>query len=161
MRNFGLMTGLLTLLGCEGGVGVSVGCGYGDCGVGVEASAGTDHGSHHHSYGHPQVTNAFAYCTYDYGYADYVWEFEASVSHSYDISHIANVWVDVYEGPHLVYSDDLWLEQSDPYGNMSYWHGWTTEHHTYLYCGSHHQYTIETIALDYEGNYSVAVEYLY
>jgi hypothetical protein len=143
MRNFVLTAvSMIALTGCEVGIG-------------------TYPSTQSHYHGSPQIVNTFTYCAYDYGYADYVWDFDASVTHSYDSSRVAGVWVDVYEGPYLVHSENLWLEQSDPYGNMSYWSGWTAEHRTSLYCDSHIHYTIETVAFDFDGNYAFAVDYLY
>ena len=116
----------------------------------------TPQSSHNHG---PVVLNTSSYCDYEYAYNDYVWEFVATVSHSYDISEISEVWVDVFDGPYLVYSGDMWLGDYDPYENVSRWMVWSVEYNTNLYCDSYIEYEIETYVLDYDGNYTVAVEY--
>ena len=129
---------------------------------------GHSHDNHtHESYDPPQSTyndgpvilNTSPYCGYDYSHGDYVWEFVATVSHTYDISEIADVWVDVYDGGYLAYSRYMMLGDYDPYENVSRWMVWSTEYTTNLYCDSYIEYEIETYVLDYDGNYTVAVDY--
>ena len=121
----------------------------------------------HDSYESPQNSYAYGpvilstspYCGYDYAYTDYVWEFAATVNHSYDVSSISEAWVDVYDGAYRVFSGHMTLGDYDPYDNVSRWMAWTTEYFTDLYCDSRIEYMIETYVMDYEGNYDVAVDY--
>ena len=80
------------------------------------------------SYGHgPVILATSPYCGYDHTYTDYVWEFTATVSHSYDVLDIAEVWVDVYDGGYRAFSGHMTLGDYDPYDNTSRWMAWTTE----------------------------------
>ena len=113
------------------------------------------------SYGHgPVILSTDPYCGYDSMYSDYVWDFHADISHSYHASEIADVWVDVYDGIYLVYASDMLLIDFDPYSEVGEWATWTTEYYTDLYCDSYVQYTIETYAIDFDGNYTVQVDYI-
>ena len=111
-----------------------------------------------HSHG-PVILSTSPYCGYDYAYSDYVWEFAATVSHSSDVSDIAEVWVDVYDGPYRAFSGYMVLGEYDPYDNVSRWMAFTTEYPTNLYCDSRIEYVIETYVMDWDGNYDVVVDY--
>ena len=113
------------------------------------------------SHGHgPVILSTSQYCGYDYAYSDYVWEFAATINHPHhEVSDIAEVWVDIYDGPYRAFSGYMVLGDYDPYDNVSRWLASTTEYTTNLYCDSRIEYVIETYVMDWDGNYDVVVDY--
>jgi len=129
------------------------------CEVGVGYPPGGG-GGHAHSYGAPHVTYTYSECYYQRSFGEYVWEFEADVTHTYSVDEVAEVWVDVYADGYFVYSQPLDLSNIDYSGNISYWGEWTLESHARgLYCDSPVHYEIVTTAYDYYGNYDTTIDY--
>lgn len=73
----------------------------------------------------PYVFNAAAYVYYDPYYGDDIWTFEADVDDPNGVYDVISVWADVYDGPVLVESFELY-PTDDPYFWWSDWLGSTT-----------------------------------
>jgi hypothetical protein len=73
----------------------------------------------------PYVTGADAYVYYDPYYFDDIWTFEAWVDDPDGVYDVIAVWADVYDGPVLVESFELY-PTNDPYYWWSDWLGSTT-----------------------------------
>lgn len=73
----------------------------------------------------PYITGADAYVYYDPYYFDDIWTFEAWVDDPNGVYDVVAVWADVYDGPVLVESFELY-PTNDPYYWWSDWLGSTT-----------------------------------
>jgi hypothetical protein len=73
----------------------------------------------------PYVDFADAYVYYDPYYRDDIWTFEATVDDPNGVYDVVQVWADVYDGPVLVESFELY-PTDDPYYWFSDWLGSTT-----------------------------------
>jgi hypothetical protein len=73
----------------------------------------------------PYVDSAAAYVYYDGYWGDDIWAFEAVVDDPNGVYDVIGVWADVYDGPVLVESFELY-PTDDPYFWFSDWLGSTT-----------------------------------
>jgi len=92
----------------------------------------------------PDVVDAEAACWWNPSYQDYVWSFDALVSHPNGSSEVNDVFVDIYQGPYL---GTLYL--SPDFGG--YWRLVIDEINTPLWCGD--WYDMEVVAYDWSGNW--------
>jgi hypothetical protein len=93
---------------------------------------------------YPILHDAMVNCRWDNYYQDYIWEFDAWTDHTFGPREIADVWVDVWQGPRLVNSFPLYHDNGSHWD--SYWIEWSE---TNLYCGD--RYEFEFTAYDWHG----------
>ena len=103
-----------------------------------------DYNAHQQHTEAPYIIDADASCWWNPSYQDYVWSFDALVSHPHGTAEISDVFVDIYQGPYL---GTLYLLPD--FGG--YWHLVIDEINTPLWCGS--WYDMEVVVYDWDNNW--------
>jgi hypothetical protein len=100
----------------------------------------------------PIIEAAKASCFTNYTYDDFMWYFDAWIHYPrHDYEEIIDVYVEVYEGPYMIDWFPLYHDH-DKFWTSS----WIEKIETNLYCGGYyHNYEVDFIAVDYQGNYDV------
>ena len=139
----------------------------------------TDSNIDHSGYAYPVIVDTYAECWLmdNSSFAGtYAWYFEAIVDYTnHDLEAIEEVWIDVYDGGGLLFSQmmydevdyEAWLQPpaAAPFGyatdhNDGVFMYSNVEEYMNLKCNSNVAYDIYTTVYDIYGNYETTVEYL-
>jgi hypothetical protein len=105
-----------------------------------------DYNAHNQHTQAPHIVDAEAACWWNPSYQDFVWSFDALISHPDGSFEISDVFVDIYQ---LSYLGTVYL--SPDLGG--YWRLVVDEEETPLWCGD--PYEMEVVAYDRTGNWDV------